>query len=228
MANKNIKGITIELGGDSTGLQKALKTVDSTSVKLNSELKEVNKLLKFDPSNTELVAQKQKLLTDSIENTSTKLDQLKSAQSQVEQQFKNGNIGEEQYRAFQREVAQTEQSLNSYKSQLGGLQSEQQKLGQNTDRLNTYFSASGKSVDDFADILGTRLVNAIRNGTATSDQLEIALNKIGKEALGADVDINKFKSTLDSVKSGNSLNQVKSELQEISPKAKRNLSKLIS
>ena len=220
MANKNIKGITIELGGDSTGLQKALKTVDSTSVKLNSELKEVNKLLKFDPSNTELVAQKQKLLTDSIENTSTKLDQLKSAQSQVEQQFKSGNIGEEQYRAFQREVAQTEQSLNSYKSQLSGLQSEQQKLGQNTDRLNTYFSASGKSVNDFADILGTRLVNAIRNGTATSDQLEIALNKIGKEALGADTDISKFKATLDSVKSGNSLDSVKSELQEISPKAK--------
>lgn len=220
MANKNIKGITIELGGDSTGLQKALKTVDSTSVKLNSELKEVNKLLKFDPSNTELVAQKQKLLTDSIENTSTKLDQLKSAQSQVEQQFKSGNIGEEQYRAFAREVAQTEQSLNSYKSQLGGLQAEQQKLGQNTDRLNTYFSASGKSIDDFADVLGGRLVNAIKNGTATSDQLEIALNKIGKEALGADVDINKFKSTLDNVKSGSSLDQVKSELQEISPKAK--------
>lgn len=219
MANKNIKGITIELDGNTTGLQKALKTVDSTSVKLNSELKEVNKLLKFDPSNVELVAQKQKLLTDSIENTSTKLDQLKSAQSQVEAQFKSGNIGEEQYRAFAREVAQTEQSLNSYKSQLSGLQSEQQKLGQNTDRLNTYFSASGKSVDDFADILGTRLVNAIRNGTATSDQLEIALNKIGKEALGADTDISKFKSTLDSVKSGNSLDNVKTELQEISPKA---------
>ncbi|GAA2825161.1 phage tail tape measure protein [Lactococcus raffinolactis] len=220
MANKNIKGITIELDGNTTGLQKALKTVDSTSVKLNSELKEVNKLLKFDPSNTELVAQKQKLLTDSIENTSTKLDQLKSAQSQVEAQFKSGNIGEEQYRAFGREVAQTEQSLNSYKSQLGGLQAEQEKLGQNTNRLNTYFSASGKSVNDFADVLGTRLVNAIKNGTATSDQLEIALNKIGKEALGADVDINKFKSTLDSVKNGNSLDQVKTELQEISPKAK--------
>ena len=220
MANKNIKGITIELDGNTTGLQKALKTVDSTSVKLNSELKEVNKLLKFDPSNTELVAQKQKLLTDSIGNTSTKLDQLKSAQSQVEAQFKSGNIGEEQYRAFGREVAQTEQSLNSYKSQLSGLQSEQQKLGQNTDRLNTFFEASGKSVNDFADILGTRLVNAIKNGTATSDQLEIALNKIGKEALGADTDISKFKSTLDSVKSGNSLDSVKSELQEISPKAK--------
>jgi len=219
MAN-NIKGITIELGGDSSGLDKALKGVNTTSVKLNSELKEVNKLLKFDPSNATGLAQKQELLTKSIENTSDKLAQLKSAQSQVEQQFANGKIGEEQYRAFNREISTTEQSLNSYKTQLAGLQTEQVKLGQNTDRLNTYFSASSKSVDDFADILGTRLVNSIKNGTASSDMLEVALNKIGKEALGADVDINKFKSTLDSVKSGNSLDSVKNELQEISPKAK--------
>lgn len=219
MAN-NIKGITIELGGDSSGLDKALKGVNTTSVKLNSELKEVNKLLKFDPSNATGLAQKQELLTKSIENTSDKLVQLKTAQAQVEQQFANGKIGEEQYRAFNREISTTEQSLNSYKTQLAGLQAEQAKLGQNTDRLNTYFQASGKSVDDFADILGTRLVNSIKNGTATSDQLEVALNKIGKEALGADVDINKFKSTLDSVKSGNSLDNVKNELQEISPKAK--------
>ncbi len=219
MAN-NIKGITVEIGGDSTGLDKALKGVNTTSVKLNSELKEVNKLLKFDPSNVTGLAQKQELLTKSIENTSEKLSQLKSAQAQVQQQFASGKIGEEQYRAFNREISTTEQSLNSYKTQLAGLQAEQVKLGQNTDRLNTYFSASGKSVDDFADILGTRLVNSIKNGTASSDMLEVALNKIGKEALGADVDINKFKSTLDSVKSGNSLDNVKQELQEISPKAK--------
>ena len=219
MAN-NIKGITVEIGGDSSGLDKALKGVNTTSVKLNTELKEVNKLLKFDPSNATGLAQKQELLTKSIENTSEKLAQLKSAQAQVEQQFANGKIGEEQYRAFNREISTTEQSLNSYKTQLAGLQAEQQKLGQNTDRLNTYFSASSKSVEDFADILRTRLVNSIKNGTASSDQLEVALNKIGKEALGADVDINKFKSTLDSVKSGNSLDNVKQELQEISPKAK--------
>lgn len=220
MAGNNIKGITIEIDGNATGLDKALKGVNSTSVKLNSELGQVNKLLKFDPSNVTGLSQKQELLTKSIENTSDKLNQLKSAQSQVEAQYKSGNIGEEQYRAFQREIATTEQSLNGYKSQLSGLQAEQQKLGQNTDRLNTYFSASGKSIDDFSDILGTRLVNAIKNGTATSDQLEVALNKIGKEALGADTDISKFKSTLDSVKSGNSLDRVKTELQEISPKAK--------
>ena len=136
MAN-NIKGITVEIGGDSSGLDKALKGVNTTSVKLNTELKEVNKLLKFDPSNATGLAQKQELLTKSIENTSEKLAQLKSAQAQVEQQFANGKIGEEQYRAFNREISTTEQSLNSYKTQLAVLQAEQQKLGQNTDRLNT-------------------------------------------------------------------------------------------
>lgn len=219
MASKGIKGITVEIGGDATGLDKALKGVDNTSVKLNSELKEVNKLLKFDPSSATGLAQKQELLTKSIENTSTKLNQLKSAQSEVDAQFKSGKIGEEQYRAFQREISTTGQSLKSYKTQLNGLQAEQAKLGQNTDRLNTYFKASGKSIDDFADVLGSRLVNSIKNGTATSDQLEIALNKIGKGALGADVDISKFKTTLDSVKSGNSLDNVKTELSKIAPEA---------
>ncbi|MCH4169484.1 MAG: phage tail tape measure protein [Streptococcaceae bacterium] len=215
MASKNIKGISIEIGGSTTGLQKALKSVDSTSVKLNSELKEVNKLLKFDPSNATLLAQKQQLLTDSIENTSTKLNQLKSAQSQVEAQFKSGNIGEEQYRAFQRELTQTEQSLNSYKSQLGGLQAEQDKLGQNTKRLDTFFKATGTSLDDYTDILGTRLVSAIKNGTASSDQLEMAINKIGKEALGAETDLSQMKQSLDKVDDGGSIDNVKTDLEEL-------------
>ena len=215
MANKNIKGITIEIDGNTSGLDKALKSVNDSSVKLNSELKDVNKLLKFDPSNATGLAQKQELLTKAISNTSDKLNQLKSAQSQVEAQFKSGNIGEEQYRAFQREIATTEQSLNGYKSQLSGLQSEQEKLGQNTKRLNTFFEASGKSINDFSDILGTRLVNSINNGTATSDQLEMALNKIGKEALGAGTDLNEMKQSLDKVDDGGSIAGVKNDLESL-------------
>ena len=215
MANKNIKGITIEIDGNTSGLDKALKSVNNSSVKLNSELKDVNKLLKFDPSNATGLAQKQELLTKAISNTSDKLNQLKSAQSQVEAKFKSGNIGEEQYRAFQREIATTEQSLKGYKSQLSGLQSEQEKLGQNTKRLNTFFEASGKSIDDFSDILGTRMVNAIKNGTATSDQLEMALNKIGKEALGAETDLTQMKQSLDRVDDGGSIAGVKNDLESL-------------
>lgn len=219
MAGKTIKGITIEIDGNATGLDKALKTVNGNAAKLNGELGQVNKLLKFNPSNVTALSQKQELLIKSIENTSNKLQELKNAQSQVEAQYKSGDIGEEQYRAFQREIVSTENSLKSYKSQLSSMQSEQEKLGKNTNRLNTYFEASGKSIDDFSDVLGTRLVNSIKNGTASSDQLEVSLNKIAKEALGAGGDFNKFKTALDGVKNGNSLNDVKQSLSELAPEA---------
>ena len=90
MANKKIKGITIRLDAEASSLDKALKDVENTSKGLNGELKQVNNLLKFDPKNTELLAQKQNLLTDSIENSSKKLKALKQAQSEVEKMFKAG------------------------------------------------------------------------------------------------------------------------------------------
>lgn len=95
------------------------------------------------------------------------------------------------------------------------MQSEQDKLSQNTKRLDTLFEATGKSLDDYSDILGTRMVNAIKNGTATSDQLEIALNKIGKEALGAETDLNQMKQSLDKVDDGGSIDNVKTDLEEL-------------
>lgn len=111
-----IKGITIEIDGQTTGLKKALGDITSQSISIQKELTDVNRLLKFDPGNAEALAQKQELLSKQIENTSNKLNQLKSAQSQVEEQFKSGNIGEEQYRAFQREIEFTEASLGKFKA----------------------------------------------------------------------------------------------------------------
>ena len=80
-----IKGITVEIGGDTTGLDKALKNVNATIRTTQSSLKDVNKLLKLDPANTELLAQKQKLLKDAIGSTKEKLDALKTAQEQAQQ-----------------------------------------------------------------------------------------------------------------------------------------------
>ncbi|MBC1817255.1 phage tail tape measure protein [Listeria seeligeri] len=216
MAKGRIQGITIELDGDTKGLNSALKSVNSQSTKLTSELKDVEKLLKFNPGNVEALAQKQQLLTKQIETTTQKLDQLRQAESQVEAQFNSGEIGEEQYRAFRREIEYTEGALNGYKGQLNNAQLEQEKLGQNTKRINTLFEATGSSVDDFADILGGRLTNAIRNGTATSDQLEQAINKIGRAALGTDVDVGKMKNALDTVDDGKSIQNVKTDLKSLS------------
>ncbi|EGU9561032.1 phage tail protein [Listeria monocytogenes] len=216
MAKGRIQGITIEVDGDTKGLNSALKSVNTQSTKLTSELKDVEKLLKFNPGNVEALAQKQQLLTKQIETTTQKLNQLKQAESQVEAQFKSGEIGEEQYRAFRREIEYTEGALNGYKGQLNNIQVEQEKLGQNTKRINTLFDATGSSVDDFADILGGRLTNAIRNGTATSDQLEEAINKIGRAALGTDVDVGKMKNALDTVDDGKSIQNVQVDLKKLS------------
>lgn len=118
MARNKIAGITIEIGGNTQPLNKALTGVNKTSRDLQSELRQVDRLLKLDPKNTELLAQKQKLLTESVKNTSEKLNTLKETQKQVNEQFAKGEISEEQYRAFQREIVKTEEELKKLEGQL--------------------------------------------------------------------------------------------------------------
>lgn len=117
IANK-IKGLTIEIGGETTALTKALSGVNKQSRDLQSELRQVERLLKLDPKNTELVAQKQKILAESVSNTKNKLETLKEAERQAQEQFKQGKIGEDQYRAIQREVIKTEEELKKMNKQL--------------------------------------------------------------------------------------------------------------
>lgn len=111
MANR-IKGITIEIGGDTTGLDKSLKSVNGTIRNTQSALKDVNRLLKIDPKNTELLDQKQRLLHQAIVDTTTKLDALKEADKQAKIQLENGNLGKYKYDALQREIIETQQSLS--------------------------------------------------------------------------------------------------------------------
>ena len=106
-----IAGITVEIGGDVTGLDKALKTVNSTIKNTQSQLKDVERLLKLDPSHTELLSQKQALLKDSVGATKEKLDALKTAQEQAKAQMENGDLGKDKYDALQREIIATEEEL---------------------------------------------------------------------------------------------------------------------
>lgn len=210
-----IKGITIEIDGETRGLQKALSSVTKESMNVTKELKDVERLLKLNPGNTELIAQKQQLLSKQVEVTSQKLKGLRDAQSQVQQQFDKGEIGEEQYRGFMREIEATEGALKGYKGQLENVSTSQSKLEQNTSRLQTLFEATGTSVDDFRDILGSRLTDAIKNGTASADDLEVALNKIGRASLGNDAEIGQLKETLDSIDDGNSIENVRAEIDKM-------------
>lgn len=112
-----IKGITVEINGDTTGLSKALSGVNKEIRNTQAQLKDVNKLLKLDPGNTDLIAQKHKLLQQAVEETKKKLQSLKEAQKQADEALKNGTISQEQYDGLQREIAETTQKLKDLEAQ---------------------------------------------------------------------------------------------------------------
>jgi phage-related minor tail protein len=217
---ERIKGITVEIGGDTVGLEKALKDVNKTSRNLQSELKDVQRLLKFDPNNAELMAQKQKLLNEQVETTSKKLKQLQEAEAQVQEQFKKGDIKEEQYRAFQRELQDTQQFLKHTENALADLKAEQNEVESSTKQLNQLFESQKKTLNDYADVLGSKLVRSIQNGTASSRDLQKAFDKVGKDALGASVDVDEIRQALNKLDSGEaSIKGVRKELQKLSSDA---------
>ena len=146
-SGNNIKGITIEIGGDTTKLDKALTKVNEQSRNLTDELKKVEKGLKLDPKNTELLAQKQAVLKESIAATSDKLNVLKSAEEQVQQQFARGEVSEEQYRALKREIIDTEAKLKSLKDAAADSNSTLMKVADAAEKIGN------KSVD-----LGNKLM----------------------------------------------------------------------
>lgn len=129
-----VKGITIEIGGDTTGLSKALSGVNKEINATQKQLRDVERLLKMDPGNVELIAQRERLLGQAVAETTAKLDVLKDAQQQVQAQFERGDIGVEQYEALQREIAATEQ----------GLKSLQQQAQQSTSRLEKVAGVANK------------------------------------------------------------------------------------
>ena len=118
MTARSLKGITVEIDGSTTGLQFTLREVDIEIKNTQSQLKDVAKLLKLDPSNTELLAQKQRFLTDAIKETKEKLDTLKTAAESTNEQLANGEISQEQYDALQREIVEIAEKLKSLEIQV--------------------------------------------------------------------------------------------------------------
>lgn len=145
-----IKGITIEIGGDTTKLDKSLKDVDSTIRQTQSSLKDVNKLLKLDPKNTELLTQKQRLLGDSIQETKVRLGRLREAAANVTPE----DIGQDKYDALQREIAETEQSLKDLEKQAREAAS---VLGSQMQAAGEKMKDVGKKVTDLGTDLTTKV-----------------------------------------------------------------------
>ena len=114
---RNLKGITVTIDGDATGLTKALSKVNSEIKSTQAQLKDVNKLLKLDPGNTELITQKHKLLGETVKETKEKLKELQEASKQADQALANGTISQEQYDALQREIIETAEELKKLEEQ---------------------------------------------------------------------------------------------------------------
>lgn len=134
MANR-IKGITVEIGGDTTKLQTALRGVNGEIKNTEAQLRDVNKLLKLDPGNTELIAQKHKLLGQAVDETKEKLATLKEAQKQADEALKNGTISQEQYDGLQREIVETEQKLKALEEQANQSATALQKIAATGEKL---------------------------------------------------------------------------------------------
>lgn len=211
---KKISGITIAIGADTTGVTNGLKDIGKQSNSVNSELRDVERLLKLNPSNVELVAQKQQLLSKQVELTTKKLDGLKGAQADVERQFSNGDIGEEQYRAFQREVVATEGRLDHYKQSLKDVESSSGEAGNATKGLGGKFDELGDSVEDVGEaVKGGVLMEAADQLSQIGDKIVEIGDKAKDFALETDASYGKLYATTNL--SGQALEDLKGVAQDV-------------
>ncbi len=142
----SIKGINVVIGAETKGLNKALVDVNKKSRDIQKELRQVDRLLRFNPGNTELLAQKQKLLGDQVAATREKLDRLRAAQAQVDEQFRKGEISEGQYRAFQREIVETESKLKHFERQLANTKKGLDDYGKSMQEAGKKMVSAGKNL----------------------------------------------------------------------------------
>lgn len=153
-----IKGITVEIGGDTSKLGDALEKVIKKSKSVSSELGQINKLLKLDPGNADLLAQKQQVLAEAIANTSKRLEILREAEKQVQEQFERGEVSAEQVRELQREIKITEATMRKYQKAIDETAEEMAQLGDGAEEAQDGIESAGdesktaaKKVDDLAD-----------------------------------------------------------------------------
>ncbi len=187
MANR-IKGITVEIGGDTTKLQTALKGVNGEIRNTQSSLRDVEKLLKLDPGNTELLAQKHRLLGEAVAGTKEKLETLKTAAEQANTALANGEISQDQYDALQREIIETENNLRDLERQAGQSAVALQKIAATGEKLKTVgdnISSAGKKllpVTAGVTALGTAAVSTAANFESSMSQVQATMG-ITKDAM---------------------------------------------
>ena len=203
MTNR-IKGITVEIGGDTTKLSKALEGVNKNIKNTQTQLKDVQKLLKLDPSNTELLSQKHKLLADAVTATKEKLETLKTAAEQANTALANGDISQEQYDALQREIIETEQELQNLQREAEASSTALAKLGQAGEMLE-------KAGDKIADV-----------GTTLTTHVTVPIAAAGTAAVKTAADFDSAMSKVAAVSgaTGDELDALRDKAREMGAKTK--------
>lgn len=171
-----IKGITVQIGGDTTGLSKALSGVNKEIGSTQKELKDVEKLLKMDPKNTELLRQKYELLGKQVQDTEAKLEALKDAEKQVQDRFQRGEVSEQQYNALKREIIETESKLGRLKEEaqktenaVNGIDEDPiEEVARAADDAETSLEGAGKEASNFGDYLKAGAIIEGAKGLASS------------------------------------------------------------
>lgn len=182
---KRIKGITVKIGGDTTQLDKALSGVNKNIKSTQTELRDVQKLLKLDPKNTELLSQKQRLLASAISDTKTKLDALKQAESQLKKTANSSDLGRKQYDQLQREIIETENELKNLQNSATDTQKKLSKIPQvDMDKLkssvSTVASGAAKTVTAGVAAIGAGAVGMVAAINSITESTREYREDIGK------------------------------------------------
>ena len=180
MAGTKIRGITIELGADTSGLSKALKGVNTEIKSTQKQLKDVERLLKLDPTNTELLEQKQRLLGQSVEQTKSKLTALKEAQKQVSEELEKTGKGQEQYDALTREIAATERELKEAETAARSFNAATQKIAASAGKVAQKFGTVAQKTKAFSMAAGGVLASMGALVAKTAQEAD-ELNTLSKQ-----------------------------------------------
>ena len=191
---KSIKGITVQIGGETSGLTAALKKADDALRNTQSELKKVQQMLKIDPDNTVLLEQQQTLLNQAIKETADKLKVLQDAYEDVKKANESGAITDEQLREYQREIEFTKQKLNSYQQELeevskasGDVSDSSEKASKSTEKVGKSAEQAGKDFKKYADATKSNAADLVKAFAAVA----AAILAIGKNALDTGMDFDK-------------------------------------
>ena len=206
---EHINGIILKIGGDTSGLSKALKATDKEIHSTQSELKKVERLLKFDPKSTVLLAQKQELLAGNIKKTKEKLESLKQAEKQAQEQFKKGEISQDMYRGLQREIESTKQSLKELKHEHSKLSPIVDALSAKNEKFNSVLNKSTKT----AVAVGSAYVAM---GTQSAISFDKSFSKVQTIADTTNISVDELKNGIKdlSTETGKSVNELNEALYQ--------------